>query len=536
MSKITIFFLCLTNIVSSQTSKLKYEDIKHYYVFSGTLMDVRTHTPVIPNKVFGGLSPLFHKKNNYLTYWDHGLVTINSEGKFINSITLGFQSSASPDYKTILYNKEGDLWSANVNFSNGKLNGQKQLTQLGILANPAVCNWYGDHILLANNFQSGKNEMVLQLDSKSGNIEESFQFKHGEGKPVERSYFLSDKPASNVISPNRRYYLIVEKSTTPLVFDMKDFTNKPLNLPPLNNYFCSWISDTLAIVWAGDMYTSKIYKTNWENRTVEELLEGKSNIDVNRFRAESKLESRNRSHNISLDGGHILIPLKEEIKNANYMVMNLQDSGLKLINPQVIISNISKNYYWISGEAFIYRREGDLKTQGTWLYNIQTMQHVRLTPYLFQEVIVLPEANKVVFTANYNLFETDLKGSNPKQIGNKQYSTYNFYLQNFDPIIDTESFTHPATGSNSPNLVQQPIGSATTVKGKVQTKQGSNLRLRSEPSDTSTILTQIPNGSEVKIIAEDNKDVIVSGEKGKWLKIEYNGTVGWAWGGFIKKQ
>ena len=80
---------------------------------------------------------------------------------------------------------------------------------------------------------------------------------------------------SNVISPNRRYYLIVKHSKTPIIFDMENFTSKPLNMPPVSinsadptemrTYSCAWVSDTLAIVWAGNSYVSKIYKTNWKS-------------------------------------------------------------------------------------------------------------------------------------------------------------------------------------------------------------------------------------------------------------------------------
>lgn len=547
-----LLILFVSIILSAQNNRLNYEDIKYYYVFRGELMDVRSQTPVIPNKVFGEFkTAIFHKTNSFLTYWDHSLITINREGKHVNSIPLPLQSVSSPDYKTNLFWKEGDLWSAKISFSVGKLTGEKRLTQLGNLANPAVCNWYKDHILLYNNFQQGvnsfeegleKRRMVLQLDSKIGNLEESIQYDEDAGQYVEKGGFLSIKPKSDVVSPNRRYYLIEKNAETPIVLDMEDFTRKPLSLPPLKDlssydrtfYFCSWASDVSAIIWAGNLSTSKIYKTNWESGVIEELFESNDGFNINKFRSESNLDSRNRSHNISLDGGHILIPLAQEAKNTNYMIMRLQNTGLKLINPQVVIGT---KYQWISNDAFIYLREGDIKTQGTWLYSIKTMHHTRLTPYLFDECITLPAANKVMFTTtNYYLFETDLIGSTPKQIGSTPYSTWSFFLQNFDPIIDSDSFTASSTGTNNQTILQKPSGAAVSKKGYVQTKLGSNLRLRSEPSDQSNILSQIPNGSQVNIIGEDNKLVLLNGENGKWLKVEYNGVIGWVWGNFIKKE
>jgi hypothetical protein len=72
--------------------------------------------------------------------------------------------------------------------------------------------------------------------------------------------------------------------------------------------------------------------------------------------------------------------------------------------------------------------------------------------------------------------------------------------------------------------------------GTIKTLQGSNLNIRSEPSDKATIINKAPNGEKVKILGEDDKIVTVNGEKGKWLKIEYGGKIGWAWGNFIEKQ
>jgi hypothetical protein len=80
------------------------------------------------------------------------------------------------------------------------------------------------------------------------------------------------------------------------------------------------------------------------------------------------------------------------------------------------------------------------------------------------------------------------------------------------------------------------IGKLKAKYGTIKTLQGSNLNIRSEPSDKATIINKVPNGEKVTILGEDGKIVTVNGEKGKWLKIEYAGKVGWAWGNFIVKE
>ena len=69
--------------------------------------------------------------------------------------------------------------------------------------------------------------------------------------------------------------------------------------------------------------------------------------------------------------------------------------------------------------------------------------------------------------------------------------------------------------------------------GYVKTKEGSDLRLRSAPSEKASIITKIANGSKVIILEKDDHFVTVNGDVGQWLKVKYEGTVGWAWGKFI---
>ena len=63
----------------------------------------------------------------------------------------------------------------------------------------------------------------------------------------------------------------------------------------------------------------------------------------------------------------------------------------------------------------------------------------------------------------------------------------------------------------------------TTQKGKVRTN-GGRLMLRAGSSTSSQILAKMPNGSSLTILSQ----------KGDWYKVEYNGTTGYAYGGYIK--
>ncbi|GEM_PF-2252905 len=68
----------------------------------------------------------------------------------------------------------------------------------------------------------------------------------------------------------------------------------------------------------------------------------------------------------------------------------------------------------------------------------------------------------------------------------------------------------------------------------VQTKQGSTLRLRATPSEQAAIVSNIPNDSALTILRYAGQFTTLNGEKGKWCQVNFKGTIGWAWGGFLK--
>ena len=61
------------------------------------------------------------------------------------------------------------------------------------------------------------------------------------------------------------------------------------------------------------------------------------------------------------------------------------------------------------------------------------------------------------------------------------------------------------------------------------------MNLRSEPSLVSSVVMRIPANSEVEVMFYDTKTYYLNGKAGKWCKIRYAGTEGWAWGNFIEE-
>ena len=65
--------------------------------------------------------------------------------------------------------------------------------------------------------------------------------------------------------------------------------------------------------------------------------------------------------------------------------------------------------------------------------------------------------------------------------------------------------------------------------------ESETMNLRSEPSLVSNILMRNPANAEVDVMFYDTKTYYLKGKAGKWCKIKYAGTEGWAWGNFIEE-
>ena len=83
------------------------------------------------------------------------------------------------------------------------------------------------------------------------------------------------------------------------------------------------------------------------------------------------------------------------------------------------------------------------------------------------------------------------------------------------------------TAVDNPNVVER----SPLIKLFVNAEGG--LRMRDKGSTSGSIITTIPNFSEIELIEEDQNNITISGKTGKWSKIRYNNIEGWVFGGFL---
>lgn len=111
-------------------------------------------------------------------------------------------------------------------------------------------------------------------------------------------------------------------------------------------------------------------------------------------------------------------------------------------------------------------------------------------------------------------------------VGSLIFGFYKYFLQRNPSGIDNWT-----RGDGGTENVVQP-----TTTGYVQTHEGSNLRLRSQPSLQAPVIESIPNGATLIILGYSNHLEEINGEKRKWCNVNFNGKIGWAWDGFIIKN
>ncbi len=62
------------------------------------------------------------------------------------------------------------------------------------------------------------------------------------------------------------------------------------------------------------------------------------------------------------------------------------------------------------------------------------------------------------------------------------------------------------------------------------------LNLRDQPSSTGAVLLTVPYNETVGIIDKTGNSETISGRTANWYKVDYKGTVGWLWSGYLQVQ
>ena len=86
-------------------------------------------------------------------------------------------------------------------------------------------------------------------------------------------------------------------------------------------------------------------------------------------------------------------------------------------------------------------------------------------------------------------------------------------------------------GTVNPDMNGTAGDTASLGEATVQTAAG--LTLREQPSTSAKAIIVIPDGNTVKITGKGTTEETIAGKTSVWYMIEWNGSKGWVFGGFL---
>jgi Bacterial SH3 domain len=91
--------------------------------------------------------------------------------------------------------------------------------------------------------------------------------------------------------------------------------------------------------------------------------------------------------------------------------------------------------------------------------------------------------------------------------------------------------------SSSENRGNKKIPSTYKYTGETARVTAANgVNLRDLPNSIGTILLTIPKDDIVGILDKDFDSETISGQTADWYKVDYRGTTGWVWSGYLEER
>jgi hypothetical protein len=480
--------LAFSGFQMSAQSKINSADFGYYYIFNNRLFDIRTNKPIFPNLNFQG-DLQYNPLEKRLYHLHSQIQKFDESGKMLNTIETNY-ATLSMDLKTAVYSKDGDVWTAKVDANTGKLTAGTKVTQLGIFNDYIpVINWYENVLLVLapdNNIYllslSDGQMKKMPIDLRMLKLERQNIFPNAY-----RSYW----------SPTKRYVLVLNNTNTGIstkdcVIDMKAMALVPFtsqitpNEPGYDTQPIQyWVCDSIALLYSGNNVYNQGGKFYWfnVNKMATELAFYVPKEFNNSWAANLSSDNLGRiSKCLSANFSYLLLPLNQQ-PNTNdlwFSIYSLKNSSYaKTSTP---LSNYylfgTPNYYeWVTDSSFLFRQNGDITTQGTWLYNVKSNEKKKISTYLLDKAIALPKAGKFLFIANQLLYSANFDGSDIKQVSPEK--SPQFILREFTPGIQERAIPVHISKifSKSVNpLPSIPIGRYVFISNKTDT----NLRINVE--------------------------------------------------------
>jgi hypothetical protein len=310
--------------------------------------------------------------------------TVEPRGRMPIEPLSAFKDGAwvSNDLSEYVVLRDGDVWHGKVNWMHNSAKQERNVTNLGILNHLEPIAWYKNDFYFYN--QQGADTPILRIDVKTGELEEMEETKalarHSFGSPDGRFLFFSDGRARYLPSGTESLIHVYDcrnrqTFTMDATIDRRIYIGKmkepsqPLKIEPRQ-----WLSDSLFITDIG------WYDLEKRQRTLFIEKQG-----IIRSRPEHKYRVTNYSFLPVTDFVDITVwsfnAKDKMVINRRYRVNRTRQKAIELPMEFDRRPHNNANITWIDENRYVFsRKQGSLKDIGTWLYDVRTQTHRRLTP------------------------------------------------------------------------------------------------------------------------------------------------------------
>jgi len=286
-------------------------------------------------------------------------------GPSLNMDPAARSISFSPNARRVVFEKNSDLWIADVDWPAGAVRNPRQLTHVGVFNGKTSSYWNGDSLLY------GGYRISLTAES----VNEA---------PV--GWFRLEKR----ISPDGGAVIGARTNNQLYVYDVAQGRATTL-MDGVNIRDYLWLDVRRAVMIQG-------------NRDV--LLFDRSTGNVTKVIAGLNLEDEFRAP--SPDGRFVFA--------TEFMG---QERMLAIDTSTWITTPISKDILgiaWLTPTTFLFKRTEPIDKRGTWIFDMRAKTERKVSPYPWDSVAVLPSPGLVIFLANRNLWRVRINGGELTQL------------------------------------------------------------------------------------------------------------------------
>lgn len=373
----------------------------------------------------------------------HHVKTVELKGRIPLEPLRAFKAKAwwvSHDLSEYIVLRDGDVWHGKMDWLNNSVKQEKNVTNLGILNDLEPIAWYKNDFYFYN--KQGADKRILRIDVKTGELNEMEETKalqrHSLGSPDGRFLFFSDgreRYLPSGIESLVHVYDCKNRQTFTMdaTIDERKYIGKMKEYPqPKKIEPREWLSDSLFITSIG------WYDLEKRERTLFIEKQGIIRDRPEHFYRVISYSFLPVSDFMDITVQSYITKEKKEFKRR-YRVNRTTQDAVELPIEFNKHKNNNSNITWIDENRYVFsKKQGSLNDVGTWLYDVRTTTHQRLTPLFSNEPV----------SANNFCMKSEQKGCWP----------FPFYFYNQHLVFtDKERIVFGVKKGNTSKLVSVPL-------------------------------------------------------------------------------